>query len=143
MEEIPKVGVGVFVMKNGKFLFGKRRGAHGSGTWSLPGGKLDFKESWKECAKREVFEEANVSVKNIRFVTATNDVFDEGLHYVTLFMICDFYSGDVEIKEPEKCDEWKWVSWDELKDWDGKLFVPIKNLLKEGFELRRFLEIKK
>ena len=32
----PKVGVGVIVRKDGKILLGKRRNAHGDGTWSFP-----------------------------------------------------------------------------------------------------------
>ena len=51
----PKVGVGVIVVKEGKVLLQRRRGAHGEGTWGFPGGHLEFKESWEECAKRETF----------------------------------------------------------------------------------------
>ena len=63
MGERPKVGFGVFVMKEGKFLIGKRKNAHGEGSWSLPGGHLEFKESWEECAVREVLEEVGVKKK--------------------------------------------------------------------------------
>jgi|GEM_PF-5891666 len=37
-----RVGVGVFVFKNGEFIMLKRRGSHGADTWSLPGGHLEF-----------------------------------------------------------------------------------------------------
>jgi len=45
MNERPKVGVGVIIVKNNKILFGKRKNAHGEGSWSFPGGHLEFKES--------------------------------------------------------------------------------------------------
>jgi 8-oxo-dGTP diphosphatase len=41
----PKVGVGVMVLKNGKVLIGKRKGAHGAGEWAWPGGHLEYMES--------------------------------------------------------------------------------------------------
>ena len=66
-DQRPKVGVGVFVLKDGKILMGKRKGAHGEGSWSLPGGHLEFNESWDMCAVRETMEETGVTIKNIRF----------------------------------------------------------------------------
>jgi 8-oxo-dGTP diphosphatase len=41
-QQITRVGVGVFVRKNDKYLIGKRIGSHGSGTFALPGGHLVF-----------------------------------------------------------------------------------------------------
>jgi 8-oxo-dGTP diphosphatase len=131
MENIPKVGVGVIINKNGKFLFGKRKNHHGDGDWSLPGGHLEFKESWEECARREVKEETNIKIKNIRFATVTNDIFNkENKHYITIFVLADFESGEVKNMEPESCDCWDWFKWDQLPH---PLFIPIKNLLKMKF----------
>jgi len=33
-ENIPKVGVGVMIFKDGKILLGKRKGSHGAGEYS-------------------------------------------------------------------------------------------------------------
>ena len=38
------VGVGVIVVRADEVLFGLRRGAHGGGTWSFPGGHVDDAE---------------------------------------------------------------------------------------------------
>ena len=46
--KIPRVGVGVIVQRDGRILLGKRLGAHGEGTWALPGGHLEFGESVAE-----------------------------------------------------------------------------------------------
>jgi 8-oxo-dGTP diphosphatase len=138
MGERPKVGVGVFVLKNGKFLIGKRKNAHGGGSWCLPGGHLEFGESWEACAVREVLEETGVRIKNIKFASVTNDIFDaEGKHYITIFILSDYDGGDVEIKEPEKCEEWRWVSWESLPE---PLFIPMQNLIRNGFNLLGFIE---
>ncbi|KAE9395847.1 hypothetical protein BT96DRAFT_1021756 [Gymnopus androsaceus JB14] len=84
----PKVGVGVFVLnREGRFVLGKRKGSHGQGTWALPGGHLEAGESFEACAAREVLEETNITIKNVRFLTATNDVMAaEGKHYVTVWV---------------------------------------------------------
>lgn len=127
----PKIGVGVIIKKDGKVLTGKRKNAHGNGGWSFPGGHLEMWESVEDCAKREVLEETGLVIENLKKVAFTNDMFpEEEKHYITLFVTADYKSGEVELKEPEKCDGWKWVEWNNLPE---PLFLPIINLLKEGF----------
>ncbi|KAJ5643188.1 uncharacterized protein N7484_005695 [Penicillium longicatenatum] len=115
----PRVGVGVFVVNTeGKFIIGKRKGSHGAGTWALPGGHLEFGESFEDCAAREILEETGLEVLKLEFLTATNDVMEaEGKHYITIFMqgIVSNASLQPQLLEPEKCDAWKWISWDELR----------------------------
>ena len=131
MDNKPKVGVGVIVRKDGKVLLGKRKGAHGEGAWAFPGGHLEFNESWEDCARREVAEENGIEINNIHFGNATNDIFErERKHYITIFMVSDYASGEVQIMEPDKCEQWDWFSWDDLPQ---PLFVPFQNLLKTEF----------
>lgn len=63
-----------------------------------PGGHLEYGESFAECAKREVLEETGLKVGNIKFLVATNDIFGEGKHYVTIFVTCTIVG---EEKEPK------------------------------------------
>lgn len=127
----PKVGVGVFVIKDGLVLLGKRIGAHGSNTWGLPGGHLEFGESFEQCAKREVDEETGLEITGVGFATATNDVFEaEDKHYVTVFVTSSAVGGSPVVREPQKCVEWKWFSWD---DFPSSLFLALKNLRESGF----------
>ena len=132
MNDRPKVGVGVIVIKDGKILLGKRKNAHGEGSWNFPGGHLEFNESWEDCALRETMEETGIAIKNIRFGTVTNDIFQaEEKHYITIFMLADYDSGEVKVMEPTKCEKWEWFLWRQLPQ---PLFVPIQNLLKEGYD---------
>lgn len=111
----PRIGVGVFVWKDGNFLMGKRLGSHGANTWSIPGGHLEFGESWEECAKREVIEETGLHIKNVRFLAATNDIFpDDDKHYVTIWVASDWESGEPAITEPDKWIEQQWRTFQTL-----------------------------
>ncbi len=127
----PKVGVGVWIVKDGKVLLGKRKNAHGEGAWAAPGGHLEWGESVEDCARRETAEETGIEIANIRYATFTNDVFEaEGKHYVTLAVTADYASGEPRVMEPEKCERWGWFAWDELPE---PRFLPLQNLLKQGF----------
>ncbi|MFT7615439.1 MAG: 8-oxo-dGTP diphosphatase [Candidatus Woesearchaeota archaeon] len=129
--ERPKVGVGVFIVKDKQILMGQRINAHGDGTWSLPGGHLEFFETFEDCAKREVKEETGLYITDVTFITTTNDLFRaENKHYVTIFVKAKYSKGIVEIKEPNKCLRWDWFSWDDLPT---PLFLPLENLKKTDF----------
>jgi MOSC domain-containing protein YiiM/ADP-ribose pyrophosphatase YjhB (NUDIX family) len=120
-----ETGVGVIVVRGGDVLFGLRRGAHGGGSWSLPGGHLDGGESVETCALRELSEEAGVEAINPRVVADTEDDFPEGLRYRTLFVRVDWVGGEPTVREPDKCGRWGWFLWDDLPQ---PLFLPVANL---------------
>jgi 8-oxo-dGTP diphosphatase len=127
----PKAGVGICVIKDGKVLLGMRKNAHGDGSWSFPGGHLEFNELVEDCAKREVLEETGLSIKNLRLGPYTNDIFEkENKHYVTLLVVADYDSGDLKLAEPERCQKWEWFDWEKLP---SPLFLPLQNLLKRKY----------
>lgn len=130
----PRVGVAVFVWKDGKFLMGKRRGSHGHDTWSIPGGHLELGESWEECAKREVLEETGLMIANVRFLAATNDIFPEdNKHYASIWVYSDWQSGQPKLMEPDKYVDQEWRTFQTLP---SPLFEPCwKNLRKAKPEL--------
>ena len=136
-KERPKVGVGVIVMKQEKVLLGKRKNAHGEGTWCFPGGHLEMWEELWQCAKREVKEETGLEINihesdsNFAYAT-TNDMFhQENRHYVTLFVRANYVNGKPKVMEPEKCERWNWFKWNNLP---SPLFIPIKNLIKQRYK---------
>ena len=130
--ERPKIGVGVIIVKNNNVLMGKRRNAHGDGSWSFPGGHLEFNEALEDCARREVLEEVGIHIKNLRLATFTNDIFTkEGKHYVTLYLLSEYDSGEVRVMEPDKCETWQWFAWGNLP---RPLFICIQNLLKQEYD---------
>lgn len=115
LKDRPMVGVGVIIRKDNKILLGKRKGAHGAGEWSFPGGHLEYKEDILECAKREVLEEVGIEITNLKQFAYSNNIFEEeGWHYVTLYVLADHMSGEATLMEPEKCSEWGWFKRDEI-----------------------------
>ncbi len=127
----PRVGFGALVVNlAGQILMGKRKNSHGSSTWALPGGHLEFGEEIVECYTREVREETGIRTENIKVLGITNDIFrNENRHYLTVFVIGQALSEVPELKEPYKCEGWHWLG---LKDFPDNLFLPLKNFLNEG-----------
>lgn len=131
MEKIARVGIGVFVFKRGKFIMGRRKGSHGDGHWSIPGGHLEYGETFEQTAKREVLEETGLTITNVRFGAVTNDYFEnENKHYVTVWMVSDWRSGEERLREPDKFIEMAWHDFDTLPE---PLFLPWEQLLKSSF----------
>jgi 8-oxo-dGTP diphosphatase len=121
------VGIGVLVKNEGKILMIHRQNSHGHGTWSCPGGHIDFGESFEECASRECLEETGIRIKNIRFKTITNDIFKEDQkHYVTIWMEADFAEGNPCVMSARELTE---VGWFDLKNLPKPLFLPMVNLI--------------
>ncbi len=128
--ERPKVGVGVCVRKDGKILMGKRKGGYEPGAWCFPGGHLEMNEHPETCAIRETREEINIKIKNLRFITFTSDLYTSaGAHYITLFYVADWSHGEVQLMEPDKCEEWNWFKWNKLPE---PLFLSTRNFVAPG-----------
>lgn len=127
------VGVGVLVVREGKVLLGKRKGSHGTGSWSAPGGRLEYGESIEQCAARELREETGLELGPVQLGPYTNDVFTEvSEQYLTVFVVARMSRGEPLNLEANKCDGWFWFAWDELP---SPLFAPVRSLVASGFVL--------
>ncbi len=128
---VPRIGVGVIIQRHGRILLGKRLGAHGTGTWALPGGHLEFGERIEDCAAREVLEETGLLIGDISLGPYSENIFTSvGHHYVTLFAIARCDVGEAQNCEPDKCEGWQWFEWTSMPE---PLFAPLQSLLDSGF----------
>ena len=128
--ETPKVGVGVLLCRGDKVLLQRRRGAHGEGEWSLPGGHMELGEDFLGVCRREVLEETGVRIDGVEKAGFVNTVFEEdGLHYVTLFFRA-VWDGAQEprVKEPEFSGGMGWFPLSALPE---PLFPPLARFFEE------------
>jgi 8-oxo-dGTP diphosphatase len=123
--------VGVLVIQSKLILLGKRIGAHGSGTWSAPGGKLEFGEELEQCAQRELLEETGLVASSWELGPYSNDVFaNDGKHFLTVFVVARGVTGTPRNLEPSKCEGWAWFGWESLPQ---PLFQPLRTLIALGW----------
>lgn len=145
----PKVGVGVVVLspaltgetdttRTQRCIWaGRRKGSHGSSTLALPGGHLEYGESWTECAIREVQEEMGLTLSSVEYLHVTNDIMrQDKKHYITIFMMGELQDPvhqRPQNLEPEKCEGWEPYKLSDLLDMVDRdeLFLPLENLLKD------------
>jgi len=143
MVERKKVGVGfgVMILRDNKVLLGKRHEdpekasslLDGAGTWTMPGGKLDFGEKFEDGGKREVEEETGIKLNNIKVICVNNDII-ESAHFVTVGLFSDNCVGEPKVMEPDEITKWKWFSLDELP---SLIYFPSKKLL-ENYRKKQF-----
>ncbi len=127
---IPRVGVGTIIRRGDEVLLLRRHKTHGAGTWSTPGGYLEFGESPEQCAARETLEETGVAIADASFLTITNDFFpQERKHFITLWMHANHHSGAERLAAPDEATEVEWFHHQALPQ---PLFVCFANLLKSS-----------
>lgn len=103
---------------SGNILLAKRgKGARDEqGAWELSGGGLKFGEKAEDALAREVREEFCAKIINHEFLgyrdlLRVND--DVQTHWVALDFLVKVNPKAVQIGEPHKCDEIRWVRFGE------------------------------
>jgi 8-oxo-dGTP diphosphatase len=128
--ERPRVGVGVTILREGRVLLGRRRGSHGAGEYSTPGGHLDHLESFEDCARREAREECGLEITGVRFHFLANVGLYAPRHYVHVGVLAESDRGEPRLLEPEKCEGWGWYAL-------GSLPAPLFEMTRLAVEALR------
>nr|WP_218460655.1 NUDIX hydrolase [Rickettsia sp. TH2014] len=132
MTNHPRIGISILIFNNrNEILLGKRISSHGESSYTPAGGHLEFRETFEECAIREVLEETNLIIENPRFIAVTNDVFEiEQKHYVSIFLKAHCLNEhELQNLEPHKVENWQWFALDNLPP---NLFLPLKRLIEKN-----------
>jgi 8-oxo-dGTP diphosphatase len=115
----PTVGVQAAVFRGSDVLLQQRANVFGAGTWGLPGGHLEFGESFEAAASRELAEECGLQAVDLRTVCSHNTPY-ERTHYVQIAVEVLNWRGEPEIREPDRCS--------------GLRFFPLSHLPQPLFE---------
>lgn len=134
MDKFIKVGIGVMILDDNQVLLGHRSkdkkdtgGIFEIDCWTLPGGKQEYFETFFECAKREVKEETNLEIGELKLFGAADDI-QPDRHYITLHIIAKKHNGELKVMEPTKEDRWEWFDLDKLPQ---NLYSPSKKFIEE------------
>ncbi len=115
-------GCGVILINDkGQILMGRRSNnpltadseMHEEGTWSLPGGNIEYGETFYEAGIREVKEETDIDASNLEVFCVQTDM-NEYAHYVSVGMISKVFSGTPKVMEPDEIVCWEWFDKDNL-----------------------------
>ncbi|OGE87705.1 MAG: hypothetical protein A3J07_03260 [Candidatus Doudnabacteria bacterium RIFCSPLOWO2_02_FULL_49_13] len=110
----PKVGLGVMIKKDGKFLFGRRKSEHAKDLFAPPGGHMEYAEGFIEAVSREAKEESGLEIQNVRFLCLSNIKDYMPKHYVNIGFIADWKNGEPQELEPDKMVDWRWYELDNI-----------------------------
>ena len=137
-QRYPGVGVAVLVTSEahpGCVIAGQRLSkGFGQGTYGLPGGRLEFGESFDDCARREMREECGINLLTTRLHSAVNVVdLEHGVHWVVPVIIATTAEEPVNA-EPDKCEGWAWYKYPDCIP--GPLFGSLKVIVEQGVMLQ-------
>lgn len=127
----PKTGVSVVIRRDNNILLGKRKGSHGEGQWSTPGGHMDYNETISQTIRRELDEEVGpqLIIKNLAFLCLTNMRIYHPKHYTDIGLTADWVEGEPILMEPNKCEGWGWYPLDDLPG-PRPFFGSVENYLR-------------
>ncbi|NBJ12544.1 NUDIX hydrolase [Microvirga arsenatis] len=118
MRRIPVPAVIAVVIHDDRTLLVRRANPPDAGLWGFPGGKIDFGETVKAAAVRELLEETGVLAEAGDVIT-TLDILEKDAsgemlqHYVLIAVRCRWVSG-----EPVAGDDALDARWFALADLD-------------------------
>lgn len=129
----------VLANKEGKILLIQRglQEKHGPGTWSVPGGKLEFTglvyEALQKTAAKEAMEEAGIEVEEEMHLIANNTFQhdEDALQVIAIVFLCHYKLGKLKLSD-EAVDA-RWISQDEIDNFKFHN-INVKNYVLKGFE---------
>jgi len=107
----PILAVSLAVFREGRVLIARRARAPLKGFYSLPGGHVEFGETLRDAALRELYEEVGVKAEIIAFNDHVESILREGhdvsAHYVIASFVARWLGG--EARASDEADSISWV----------------------------------
>lgn len=114
----PVVGIGVAVLRPGAVLLVRRGNPPNAGHWSLPGGAQELGETARDAARRELLEEAGLTVGALELAAQVDSIHHDPDGRVRYhYTIIDFAARWTE-GEPRAGGDVTEVAWAPFGDLD-------------------------
>ncbi len=128
MEELPKnqpcpycgrwanrgVSMDAVIIKDNKILLIQRGVEPNKGFWGTPGGYVDWDESVEDVVRREVKEETNLDVTNMKLVGVYSDPSRHPKQVINLVHLVDVADG--ELQHGDDTADAKWFDLNNLPE---------------------------
>ena len=105
---VPRVGCGAAIVRDGQLLLVKRLTPPEAGSWSLPGGKVEFGERLADAVVREIREEIGVEIAPERPLMVVETPNVDGQHWIAPVYLARLVAGEPRNCEPTKHDNVAW-----------------------------------
>lgn len=130
----PRVHVGtaaIIINPRSQLLMIQRgpNASHGAGTWSVPGGWLDYPETPQEGVLRELKEEVDISGEHAHLIDVDAYTHTPPVdHVVCIFLQVPWHKDMTPVNlEPEKTSDVQWVPLDWVPGME--LFGTLRNFV--------------
>ena len=112
----PQLAVSAAIFRDGKILLVRRAGAPARGFYSLPGGRVEFRESLHAALHREVDEETGLKIEIIGLAGWREVLPGTGSngHYLIMSFAARWTSGEPVLND--ELDDFRWLAPDALGD---------------------------
>ena len=121
----------IFLEKDGKFLVARRcNTGYQDGNYQVPAGHIDEGELPTEAMVREAKEEVGIDLlpSDLELVHVSyRPKHDNTDNRVDFFFRTRTWGGEIKNMEPNKCDDLKWISLDELPE---NMTPPVRDAME-------------
>jgi len=116
LQKLPYVVVAAAILqREGKILLTRRRlDAYQGGLWEFPGGKREADETLEQCLRRELKEEIDIEICDVRPFYTLHHRYPEKEVELNIFT-CSIHQGEPKAIE---CIEMAWVHRHELSSYE-------------------------
>ena len=114
---IPRVGVGIVIINDDKFVLVKRGQEPNKGIWTVPGGLVELGELLENTAQREIYEECGLCIEILQSIDYYEFIekHESGkikYHYIVLEFLAVYKSGI--LRANSDAEQARWFSRNEL-----------------------------
>jgi 8-oxo-dGTP diphosphatase len=119
--DLPRVGIGIVLLRGDEVLLVKRGKPPGVGQWSLPGGAQELGETAEACARRELLEETGLEAGPLHLVAHADAIHRDPAgqlqyHYTILDFGAHYIGG--EARAGDDVSAFAWVHPDRFDEYD-------------------------